>query len=192
MPDNYKPSLIKSAYDILALALQLKKVSNRANLYVDRNSISYRRTKWGFEKEEKYNLRVALRRKERQLDQLSDAKNDLEQSFTQLTKRKTGLLQHLEAANDKLKQAKKEKGFFKKLIKELLDKNTALDKRMERMQNQADNLQQQVKKLKENKDNLFEQNLNLTEKTRQQKVQITALQKAISELKSKSHEKANS
>lgn len=192
MPDNYKPSLIKSAYDILALALQLKKVSNRANLYVDRNSISYRRTKWGFEKEEKYNLRIALRRKERQFDQLSDAKNDLEQSFTQLTKRKTGLLQHLEAANDKLKQAKKEKGFFKKLIKELLDKNTALDKRMERMQNQADNLQQQVKKLKENKDNLFEQNLNLTEKTRQQKVQITALQNAISELKSKSHEKANS
>ncbi|WP_430813541.1 hypothetical protein [Carboxylicivirga sp. RSCT41] len=175
----------KSAFDVLAFALQLKKHPEFENIYVDKRKVQYRRTKWGFEKTEKYNLRLALMRKEKKHAQLADEYDNLIQEYEQLLKRKTGLIHHLEAANDKLKDNRKEKGFLKKHLKEVLDKNISLDKRMQRMIKQEENQKQQIEKLKSSKDNLLEQNNYLTDKTRQQKNQINALLKTIEELKSR-------
>ncbi|MCU4154539.1 hypothetical protein J1N10_01040 [Carboxylicivirga sp. A043] len=185
-----KPSpIVKSAYDILAFALNLQRHPQYENIYVDKKKINYRRTKWGFEKEEKYNLRLALMRKERQHEQLRYDYNNLAYEYEQLLKRKTGLIHHLEMANNKLKEYRKEKGFLKKHLKEVLDKNISIEKRMQRMLKQEENQQQQIEKLKSSKDNLFEQNNYLTDKTRQQKTQINALQKTIEQLKLNSTEK---
>jgi len=177
--------IINSAYDILAVVLKLKKHSSGENIYVDKNNIHYLRTKWGFEKAEKYNLRIALKRKERQYDRLFDDYNNLVHDYNLILQRKSGLNKHLDSANEILKNARKEKGFFKKHLKEVLDKNTALEKRMERMLRQEENQAHQIEKLKSTKDNLLEQNTLLMDKTRQQKSQINALQKVIEELKSK-------
>ena len=185
MPTNHKHPIVNSAYDILALVLKLKKHSSGENIYVDKNKTHYLRTKWGFEKTEKYNQRIALKRKERLFDKLLDDYNNLEHDYNLLLQRKTGLNKHLEAANEMLNKARKEKGFFKKHLKEVLDKNVALEKRMERMLRQEENHMFQIEKLKTNKDNLLGQNTLLTDKTRQQKSQINALHKVIEELKSK-------
>ncbi|MCG8580669.1 MAG: hypothetical protein MI866_12165 [Bacteroidales bacterium] len=178
----------KSAFDVLAFALKLKKHPEFENIYVDKNKVQYRRTKWGFEKTEKYNLRLALMRKEQKHAHLSDDYNNLIQEFEQLLKRKAGLIQHLETANEKLKENRKEKGFLKKHLKEVLDKNTSLDKRMQRMLKQEENQKLQIEKLKTSKDNLLEQNNFLTDKTRQQKNQINALLKTIEDLKTRLNE----
>ena len=185
MPKRKNPPLPETAYDVLALVLQLKKHPTITNLYLDKNKQLYRRTRWGFEKADKYNLKIALLRKEYRYDQLKDDYDNLCQEYEQLLKRKTGLLHHLEAANDKLKEARKEKGFFKKHLKEVLDKNLSIEKRMERMLNQEENQKNQIDRLKSTKDNLLESNQLLTDKTRQQKSQINSLQKAVEQLKEK-------
>jgi chromosome segregation ATPase len=183
MPKIKESSIIKSAYDVLAFALQLKKHPQFENIYVDRNKVNYRRSKWGFEKEERYNLRLALLRHEKKYEQLMHDYDNLTQEYDQLLKRKTGLVHHLDAANNKLKENRKEKGFLKKHLKEVLDKNISIDKRMQRMLKQEENQKQQIEKLKSAKDNLLEQNNYLTDKTRQQKSQINALQKTIDQLR---------
>lgn len=175
--------ITQSAFDILAYVLRLKKHSNIDNIYIDKNNQLYRRTKWGFEKAERINLHLALQRKERQFEQLQSKYYDLLDEYEHVLRRKTGLLQHLESTNEQLKQSRKEKGFLKKHLKEVLDKNLSLDKRMERMENQEANLLQQIEKLKKTRDNLLENNLQLTNKTRQQKNQLNALQQTITELK---------
>jgi chromosome segregation ATPase len=185
MPERKILPLLETAYDVLAYVLKLSRHPKINNLYFDKNKEVYRRTKWGFEKADKYNMRIALMRKEKQYDQLLDDYDDVCQEYNQLLKRKTGLLDHLDMANEKLKESRKEKGFFKKHLKEVLDKNTSIEKRMERMLNQEDNLKQQIEKLKSTKDNLLESHQALTEKTRQQKAQINALQKTLEQLKEK-------
>ncbi|WP_439182314.1 hypothetical protein [Carboxylicivirga taeanensis] len=184
MPDNANRRLPVSAYDILAYALQLKQHPTIDNVYLDRNNIHYRRTKWGFEKAERLNLRLALRRMEKECDLLAQRLDDLSEEYDHLLKRKTGLLQHLDAANNKLKEHRRERGFLKKYLKEVLDKNLSLDKRMERMTKREQNLLQQIDNLKSTKDNLLENNLHLTNKNREQKNQIQTLQKVVEELKS--------
>ncbi len=181
---------IPSAYDILAFALRLKPHPTMDNFFTDKNDTLYRRTRWGFEKAERYNVQLALRRKEKQYDELNDELHNLHDEFAQLLKRKTGLLKHIEQLNQQLKNSRREKGFLKKHLKEVLDKNLSIDKRMERMTNQEDNLLLQIEKLKKTKDNLLEHNLQLTDKNRQQKNQINALQKALLELKGKRNEES--
>lgn len=183
MPKLKSSPIIKSAYDVLALALRLKKHQQFEKIYVDENNVQYRQTKWGFEQAEKYNFRLALLRKEKKYKLLTDDYDNLTQEYEQLLKRKTGLIHHLVTANEKLKENRKEKGFLKKHLKEVLDKNISIDKRMQRMLKQEENQKQQIEKLKSSKDNLLEQNNYLTDKTRQQKSQINALQKTIEELK---------
>ncbi|MBK3517232.1 hypothetical protein [Carboxylicivirga marina] len=188
MPSLNKLPIFKTAYDVLAYVLQLKKHPSIEHIYFDKNKVHYRRTKWGFEKAEKYNLNLALKHKEQQFDRLQQDYDNLSNEYELLLKRKTGLNHHLETANDKLRESKKEKGFFKKHLKEVLDKNTSLEKRMERMLKQEENLKQQVEKLKSSKENLFEQNQHLTEKSRMQRNQINAFHKTIEQLKAKQKE----
>ncbi len=183
MTEIKKSPILKSAYDVLAYVLKLKKHHNLANIYIDVNKVHYRRTKWGFEKAERYNLNLALLRKEKQYELLMHEYDNLNQKYDQVLKRKTGLIHHLDECNNKLKDYRKEKGFLKRHLKEVLDKNISLDKRMERMLKQEENLQLQIEKLKSTKDNLLEQNHYLTDKTRQQKSLINALQKTIEQLK---------
>ena len=180
--NNHLP-IFDTAYDVLAFVLQLKKHPKLSNHYIDKNKIVYRRTKWGFEKAEKHNLRIGLRRKERLFDQLQNEHDRLQYEHQLVLKRKTGLLKHLEMADEKIKQYKKEKGFFKKHLKEVLDKNTSLEKRMERMLKNEENLHSQIEKLKKTKDNLQEQNQYLTEKSRHQKAQINSFQKLLDQRK---------
>ncbi len=182
--------VINSAYDILALVLKLKKHTSKENIYVDKNNTYYIRNKWGFEKAAKYNQRIALRRKERQFDQLADDYKHLKHDYDLLLQRKTGLSKHLKAINEILKVTRKEKGFFKKHLKEVLDKNTALEKCMERKIRHEKNQAQQIEKLKMTKDNLLEENIILTDKTKQQKSQINALQKFIEELKMRAQQQS--
>jgi len=148
-------------------------------MYIDKQNTSYIRTQWGFEKAEKHNLRIALRRIERQYDQLNDNYQNLKYDYDQLLQRKTGLVLHLESINEFIKTARKEKGFLKKHLKEVLDKNLALEKRMQRLLRQEDNQQQQIEKLKKTKENLLEQNTHLLDKNKQHKKQISDLQKAL-------------
>ncbi len=173
----------KSAFDVLAHVLQLKKHTSYSNIYFDKNKTLYRRTRWGFEKCERYNLQLELSRKQRQYEQLQAKYYDLYDEYEHVMKRKSGLNQHLESLNQLLKQGRKEKGFLKKHLKEVLDKNISIDKRMDRMLKQEANLMQQIEKLKKTKDNLLEHNLLLTDKNRQQKNQIKALQLTIEQLK---------
>lgn len=185
MPEDYKSRLSFSAYDILAFALKLSPHPTLPNIYTDKNKTLYRRTKWGFEKAERFNLQLELKYKERQYDELEYKFNNLSNEYDQLLRRKTGLLKHFDLLNQQLRQSKKDKGFLKRHLKEVLDKNLSLDKRMERMLKQEENLLQQIEKLRKTKDNLLEQNYQLTDKSRQQKNQINALQAALHELKEK-------
>lgn len=185
MSEDYKSRMSSSAYDILAFALRLSPHPALPHIYIDKNKVHYRRTRWGFEKAERYNLHLELKRKERQCDELKYESGNLKNEFEQLLKRKTRLLKHFDVLNLQLKQSKKDKGFLKKHLKEVLDKNLSLDKRMERMIKQEDNLLHQIEKLKKTKDNLLEHNIQLTEKNKQQRNQINALQKALHELKEK-------
>ncbi|GEM_PF-6476581 len=185
MPKRSRLSIFDTAYDVLAYVLKLHKHPTQKSVYIARDKQLYRRTKWGFEPLERYNLRIQLRRKERKIDYLNDELDNLTEEYNLLLKRKTGLINHLHDADERLKEARREKGFLKKHLKEVLDQNIALDKRLQRMQNQEENNLLQIDKLKRTKDNLLESNTSLSDKTRQQKAQIASLHKMVEDLKNK-------
>jgi len=176
-------NLIQSAYDILALALGLRRHLTNKNIYIDKYKTHFIRSKWGFEPTEKYNQRLLIQYQERKIEQLNHLLADKDFEIEHVLSRKDGLSRQIHLMQEQSKSAKREKGFLKKLLKEVLDKNLALEKRMERMIHHEENLSMQIAKLKLSKDNLLEHNQHLTEKSRQQKLQLQTLQQVIEKLK---------
>jgi len=183
MTSHFHKNLLKSAYDVLAMALGLRRHHIDKNIYIDKYGAHFIRSKWGFEPTEKYNQKIKIQYLERKIEQLNQLLADKDYEIEHLLLRKEGLDKQIDIMSDQSKSAKKEKGFLKKLLKEVLDKNLALDKRMERMVHHEENLSLQITKLKTSKENLLEHNQHLIEKSQQQKMQLQTLQKVIEQQK---------
>lgn len=179
MTSHFHKNLFNSAYDVLAMALGLHRHHTSKNIYIDKYGARFIRRKWGFEPTEKYNQKIKIQYQERKIEQLKQLLADKNYEIEHLLVRQEGLHKQVDLMHDQSKSAKKEKGFLKKLLKEVLDKNLALEKRMERMIHHEENLFMQIAKLKTSKENLLEHNQHLTEKSQQQKQQLQTLQKVI-------------
>jgi len=181
-PSPHK-TLIKSAYDVLAMALGLRRHHSVKNIYFDKYNSHFIRSKWGFEPTDKYNQKIKIQYQNRKIDHLDGLLSDKNYEIEHLLTRKDGLSRQVDQMHAQAKSAKKEKGFLKKLLKEVLDKNLALENRMKRMISHERNLLMQIAKLQTTKDNLLIHHQQTTEKSRQQKQQLQTLQKVIEQLK---------
>ena len=175
-----------TAYDLIAYILGLEKIPNRENLYLHiKTRKRYFRTKWGFEPEEKYNLRIVVLKLEHKLEKLMQRVEELSFDNDVLIRKKEGLTKQLRKSQDYSKETRREKRFISKLLKEVLDKNVALEKRFLRLENHTVNIEKQLENLKVTKSNLLDQYNALIEKNSQQKKQLQELQKVIAGLKEK-------
>jgi chromosome segregation ATPase len=182
MKDKTPP--IRTAYDIIARILGLTKSPIKENIYfLRKNGRRYIQTKWGFEPVEKYNLNIQVLKLERKLERQFDYMEELEYDNAQLLRRKAGLIKQLNKSYDYAKGLKRKIGFLNKLLKEVLDKNVAWEKRLLRLEKNEENIRHQLENLKTSKAALVEQNQHLTEKSRQQKKQIQELQTALNTIK---------
>jgi len=183
MTSHFPKNLFKTAYDVLAMALGLDRHNTNKNIYIDKCGTHFIRSKWGFEPTEKYNQKIRIQYQERKIEQLNQLLADKNYEIEHLLLRQEGLHKQVDLLHDQSKSTKKEKGFLKKLLKEVLDKNLALEKRMERMIHHEENLSMQIAKLKTSKENLLTHNQHLTEKSQQQKLQLHTLQQVIEQQK---------
>jgi len=175
-----------TAYDIIAHILGLEKIPDKKNLYLNpKNEKRYFRTKWGFEPEEKHNLRIVVLKLEHKLEKLQQKVEELTFDNDTLIRKKEGLAKQLRISHDYSKETRREKRFVSKLLKEVLDKNVALEKKFLRLENHTANIEKQLENLKVTKANLLEQYNALIEKNSQQKKQLQELQKVIAGLKEK-------
>ncbi len=176
----------KTAYDIIAHILGLEKISGNENGYIKTdNKKRFIRTKWGFEPEEKHNLRIMVLKLEHKLGKLIQRTDELAYDNEVLTRKKEGLTKQLRKSQEFSKEVRREKGFIRKLLKEVLDKNVALEKKYLRLEKHKMNISKQLENLISTKAHLLEQYNALIEKNSQQKKQLQEMQKAISSLKEK-------
>ena len=176
----------KTAYDIIAHVLGLQQLPEKDNIYINNNTKKrFIRTKWGFEPTEKHNLKVKTLRLEHIIEKLNREIDELRSDNDALIRKREGLRKQLNLSQEYTKRMKKEKGFISKLLKEVLDKNIALDKKYERLLKSEENTDKQLENLRSSKEHLLEQYNNLVEKNREQKKHLQELQKAIESLKEK-------
>ena len=174
----------KTAYDIIAHALGLQQLPEKDNLYISNDTQKrFIRTKWGFEPTEKHNLKVKTLRLEHEIEKLNRELNELRSDNDALVRKREGLRKQLNLSQEYTKRMKKEKGFISKLLKEVLDKNIALDKKYERLLKSKENTDKQLENLRSSKEHLLEQYNNVVEKNREQKKHLQELQRAIVSLK---------
>ncbi len=175
-----------TAYDIIAHILGLEKIPDKENLYINpKNRKRYFRTKWGFEPEDKHNLRIVVLKLEHKLEKLMQKVEELTFDNDTLIRKKEGLAKQLRISHAYSKEMRREKRFVSKLLKEVLDKNVALEKKFLRLENHTENTEKQLENLNVTKSNLLEQYNALIEKNSQQKKQLQELQKVIAGLKEK-------
>ena len=183
---NYCFMKFITAYDVIAHILGLEKIPERDNLYIKpKNRKRYIRTKWGFEPEEKYNLRIVILKLEYRLEKLIQRTEELTYDNDTLIRKKDGLAKQLNKSHEYSKESRREKRFISKLLKEVLDKNVALEKKFLRLENHTVNIEKQLENLKLTKSNLLDQYNALIDKNSQQKKQLQELQKVIAGLKEK-------
>ena len=138
-----------TAYDIIAHILGLEKISERDSLYINpKNRKRYFRTKWGFEPEEKYNLRIVVLKLEYKLEKLIQRTEELTYDNDTLIRKKDGLAKQLKKSHEYSKESRREKRFISKLLKEVLDKNVALEKKFLRLENHTVSIEKQLENLK--------------------------------------------
>lgn len=183
---NYCFMKFVTAYDIIAHILGLERIPDRENVYLHtKTKKRYFRTKWGFEPEEKYNLRIEVLKLEHKLEKLNQRVEELTYDNDGLIRKKEGLTKQLRKSQDYSKEARREKRFISKLLKEVLDKNVALEKKFLRLENHTVNIEKQLENLKDTKANLLVQYNALIDKNSQQKTQLQGQQKVIADLKKK-------
>lgn len=174
------------AYDVIAHILGIYQVPGKDNIYMTKDHKKrYIRTKWGFEPVEKHNLKIRNMYLEREIDKLKKQNEELYYDYESAVKKAEGLRKQLELCYENTRKLKHEKGFVNKLLKEMLDKNLAYDKKYERLLKSKENLDKQLENLKSSKANLLEQYNALVEKNRDQKKHLQEFQKVIADLKKK-------
>ncbi len=177
----------KTAYDIIAHVLGLRLLKEQEKIYVLKGDRSKRfvRTKWGFEPVEKHNLKIRVMYLEHEIEKLIRINEELTYDNDSAQRRREGLRKQLAICQENTKRMKREKGFINKLLKEVLDKNVALDKKYERLVKNKENADKQLENLKKSKAHLLEQYNDLIEKNREQKKHLREFQKVIADLKEK-------
>jgi chromosome segregation ATPase len=177
---NNRKEKLETAFEIIADILDMKKISGQQNVYEEKGTKKrYKLTKRGFEPENHYNNRLKILKLEKQIKILTKQKAELEEINETLVKRKDGLSGQLAKCHEITGKQKKERGFINKLLKEVVDKNIALEKRYQRQQKLNENMNRQLENLKISKANLLDQYNNLVSKSQEQKKQIQELQKAL-------------